>query len=501
MPKKAKVFLSSSQFGDEFKVEREIIPVLFDKEPLNLFFDLWKIEDQSAPMPPQEQYILNIDSSEIVLILIDNLVRSAVKDEYNKAKEKKAKIFVFIKKNETRSDEAVRFIKEIQESGYTTTTYEGISNLGEKIEDSLIGFLSSVSVLQKESNSEKEKFDLEDRTLRIALALLNKNESAISKTAIMKIMIKEKMFQKELSMEQLCGLLAFYDKEEIDRAFFVMLEDHQILSMPGNVYKLREDIKIEFENGSVEVDLYEKTAIEVIYGMYSDNPKITFDRFSSVLKECISLIIYWTTLTAKNSENEGNVIISSYDSDSLKALIIEALAKVIEDRSRINMWYLLLKEVLFSEREEIVFWINCIKKSYWFLAMMGLDPEISKLYSDNLKEYKIYLDSHIVIRAMVKAGSEAPICEEIIEKSKSNCVEMYLSKPIYDEIEIGFHNADKMYRNCKGDIKRITDLLDSINRRSDIIDGFIYAKDSIPNLDWDSYIIQGAVLDKKGNYA
>jgi len=490
MIQKEKVFLSSAQFQDEFLIERELLPMLFSKEPLKLFFDLWKIEDQAAPISPHAQYINNIDNSKIVILLIDSLIRPAVKNEYTRACEKGKDIFVFIRKNGNRSAEAVEFIRDIQNSKKTTALYESISNLQLLIEESLLGYYSNNRVIKEDDEKEKAKFDIEERTLRMALALLRKEEAAISKTKIMKLLIKEKMYQNEFAYSHIVKLLGIFEESAIKLAFNELQEEHEVLSVPGNLYKLREDIKIEFENESVEIDLYERTAIEIIHNSFPEKTKYSYEAFSSLLRECISLIMYWTTLSIKNNGKTDTIEIAKYDSESIKTMIMEAIIQIIHDPAMDNKWYEMINSVMMSEREEIVFWLNSIRKSYWFLAMMGLDPEISRLYTDNLKEYKIYLDSHIVIRAMVKAGSEASICNTIIEKGKSNEVDMFLSKPIFDEIEISFQNADRMYRNCGGDIKRITDLLTNINRRSDIIDGFIQAKSSNMELDWNTFILQ-----------
>ena len=43
------VFLSSAQHEEEFKVEREVLPVIFNREPLVSIFTLLKIEDHAAP--------------------------------------------------------------------------------------------------------------------------------------------------------------------------------------------------------------------------------------------------------------------------------------------------------------------------------------------------------------------------------------------------------------------------------------------------------------------
>lgn len=55
---KSKVFLSSTQFQDEFKTERDLLPIIFSKEPLSSIFYLYKIEDRAAGHSIDQEYIL-----------------------------------------------------------------------------------------------------------------------------------------------------------------------------------------------------------------------------------------------------------------------------------------------------------------------------------------------------------------------------------------------------------------------------------------------------------
>ncbi len=59
MNNKLKVFLSSAQFEDEFKTEREALPVIFKQEPLKSLFSLWEIEEQASPLAITDQYSFN----------------------------------------------------------------------------------------------------------------------------------------------------------------------------------------------------------------------------------------------------------------------------------------------------------------------------------------------------------------------------------------------------------------------------------------------------------
>jgi CRISPR/Cas system-associated exonuclease Cas4 (RecB family) len=86
---KAKVFLSSVQFKNEFVVERQLLPILFKKEPLCSIFELWLIEEQAADVPVDTQYLKNIRQSQAVILLLDSEIREAVKKEIDETRRNK----------------------------------------------------------------------------------------------------------------------------------------------------------------------------------------------------------------------------------------------------------------------------------------------------------------------------------------------------------------------------------------------------------------------------
>ena len=129
---KSKVFLSSTQLGNEFEKERELISFLFKKEPLSSIFDLWKVENQAAGIPIEDEYIRNVKQSAIVILLVDSVIRDAVKKEIEEAKKSSIPIFVFIRENSLRSAEALNYIESIRPF-VTTTDYKTLEELFEKI--------------------------------------------------------------------------------------------------------------------------------------------------------------------------------------------------------------------------------------------------------------------------------------------------------------------------------------------------------------------------------
>ena len=85
MEQKLKVFLSSAQYLDEFKTERDALPLLFEKPPLSSFCYLWKIEDLASPEKVEGYYKGNVRNSNMLLILLGENLRPAVRDEFKEA--------------------------------------------------------------------------------------------------------------------------------------------------------------------------------------------------------------------------------------------------------------------------------------------------------------------------------------------------------------------------------------------------------------------------------
>jgi len=124
---------------DEFKVEREILPIIINtKEPLSSIFILNRVEDQAAPHTIRKQYLSQVEKSQAMILLLDSTAREGVKNEVEEARKNNIPIYAFIRNPDIKKDfEVESFINTIQEL-YTTTTYSNIKELIEKIEESLL---------------------------------------------------------------------------------------------------------------------------------------------------------------------------------------------------------------------------------------------------------------------------------------------------------------------------------------------------------------------------
>ena len=122
------------------------------------------------------------------------------------------------------------------------------------------------------------------------------------------------------------------------------------------------------------------------------------------------------------------------------------------------------------------------------MAALGVDPDCATFKREHLKNYCIYLDSHIVIRALVEAGSDSNMCANIINIGHDATVEMRLAESIFNEVEKSFEAANKVYQSSGSDICRAIEFFKKLNRKSDIFDGYILQKNINKHLSWEQFI-------------
>ena len=91
---------------------------------------------------------------------------------------------------------------------------------------------------------------------------------------------------------------------------------------------------------------------------------------------------------------------------------------------------------------------------------------------------------------MLNAGSEADICSDILAKGKKLKVPMYLSEPLFTEISNTFEQANTFFINCGGDLNRVIKLLETLERKHDVVDAFIAQMSKNPDLEWQEFLSQ-----------
>jgi tetratricopeptide (TPR) repeat protein len=141
--KKLNVFLSSAMTG-ELDCERTGLIVSFKTDSaLQCFFDLYAIEQHASPRSIQDAYINEVRNSDIFILLLDKQLRSAVRAEFNEARNSNLKIFVYFRnRTDQRDSDLAEFIGQEACQYHYGSFYETI-DLCEKVKNDILSDLLS----------------------------------------------------------------------------------------------------------------------------------------------------------------------------------------------------------------------------------------------------------------------------------------------------------------------------------------------------------------------
>ena len=489
-----KVFLSSSQFNDEFKIEREALFLIFDKEIFRDRFKLWQIEDYSSPVQISKHYIENVNSSDILLLLIGDIYREAVHDEYIVAKNANKKIFCFIKKGKIKQPENIEFIKEIRKH-CTTSNYTEFKELSAKIENSFTDYF----YLNKENEQVLEKKDAEklimnknERALRILVGIFDSGNKEPTVEIILQKYIEEILNRKDspLNIQEIKHLMSQL-LPELSESLFKKI-DELVIQLEKNNQLVKINDKYKFPAKTVKKNTKKKEleieAIKGIFSKYEDVLEQDFIGFKESIENCICQIIFKTASNTATVSLKGDFSLDAYDKNSIKEMITNEISLILDNHNDIGILESVIYEILSSNDIKIIKWINKIYKSYWILTLLDQNPEVIDYQKRFYERYVIYLDSHMVIRIIVNAGSDANLCIELFRLCKKLHIELRLADSLYNEVEKSFYSANLIYKRSGGDIVRANELFNTLEKKSDILDGYLLEKKNNENLSWNAYI-------------
>jgi hypothetical protein len=500
MRHKLKVFLSSAQHQDEFAIERESLPVIFSKEPLSSSFQLWKIEDQSSPLDVKTHYKSNVKDSNILILLLCKTLRPAVKEEFITAISNGIEVFAFIKDSDVREPELSTFISKEIYSRVNACNYKNFQELSTKIEDSILGYFfkkERPSTFQSQTigtNKEILCVNDEERALRLLIGIINSDSSEITKEEIYDSLIRETLFNssRNLSEDEIIHEITNVLKTSfpivINKNLSNLIIKNKITKI-SKEYSLTGNEKSTISKSIAALNEAEERMFTTLFTSHKFTLiGIELYQYKIIVRDIITSIIYDTALSMSEVSFQGDKNPVAYDSAELNSLAAKAIATCSLIESNVGVWQSVIVNILSSNDVNVIRWINKQRKSYWLLTTLGIDPTCATYKKDYFQNYCLYLDSHIVIRAIVKAGSESKMCQDIISISRELKIELRLSASIFEEVKKTFSSAEKIYQSSNGDVLRAIDILKTIGRRSDIFEGYLNAKDNAPNLTWSSFL-------------
>ncbi|MCX5770351.1 MAG: hypothetical protein NTZ09_08780 [Candidatus Hydrogenedentes bacterium] len=494
MEPKIKLFLSSAQTG-EFATEREALPSFFAKQPLSVMFYLWKIEEIPSPNPVGIHYRTNVGSSNGMILLLGQELSVHVAEEYRLSQNRKLPVFAFIKAKAAHSPEMVKFIEHVRASS-VTADYHSFPDLVGKLEDALLSHFMRLP--HRETNITTTPQSDEEQTLRLLVGIVDSDAAETTKEKVLESLLLETLLRKkephspaELKKTVL-AVLPFPGaalEADLEKAIARLATNSNVTSDSGGCFALNEvernRLKKQFEESEAE----ENKMFQRFYRRHSSSfASISYDRYKQVVRYSTSQILQENAFRLAHLQLEGDRSSEAYDSDELGRMITSALWKESSLRKGIGQWHSAITEIITDDKPQTVRWLNRQRKVYWLLATLGVDPSFSALRRDYLRRYRIYLDSHIVLRAIVNAGGEYKICADLVRMGKDSGVEMFISDGMFLEVYSAFRSASDTFHKAGRDIARMADIYTHLERKWDILSGYMAACEEYPKLTFDRYL-------------
>ena len=395
------------------------------------------------------------------------------------------------------------FINTVRENT-TTTYYQSFRELCSKVEDSLLQYYYhnkshrlANRVMREAELENKLSSEGEERALRIMVGVLDSQAAEYTKESVVYGLVLEVFTLSKgpltlKAIEQSLAELLRQDVVALQSELTSVLErliNEGRLTLQADVYKLTTEAKQELVQMDSTIDSSEKKLFENFYKQHrSKLVSCNLDDYISVLKRAISHVIYATALSNVRAEMHGDLDFTQYDSEQLHRIISASLLDILPEKTGVSSWQAAVVDFLQSDDYETIEWINRTFRGYWCLASLGLDPECIAYKRQAIKDYCVYLDSHIVLRAMVEAGANFQLCSDIVRLSRQTGVDMRLSSALFREVELAFDQANKMYYSAGRNISRAIQLLEKINRRYDILAGYLHEVAMNKKLSWEAFI-------------
>lgn len=114
--RKLNIFLSSAMTG-ELDRERDGLRILFQTDStLKEFFELYAVEGHASPYSIQKTYVDEVRKSNLLILLLDRQLRTAVENEFSEARIANLKIFIYIRNRTDKRD--ARLVEFIGQEAY-----------------------------------------------------------------------------------------------------------------------------------------------------------------------------------------------------------------------------------------------------------------------------------------------------------------------------------------------------------------------------------------------
>ena len=491
---------------DELKVERDGLDVAFDKvERLADYFHLDRMENECSPDRVDATYGRLIRKSSAIILILGRTLRPAVVKEYHIARSANVDVLAYIKKSVTQNPDTARFIKDELHNHVTTRDYYELKDLEEKVEENIHDLLvrPHLEKVAKRGHSEMRKAlkgipERNEVVLRLLANVMFGDDSEVVKKRALRCIVTGLLLKEQRGLDK--GQLVQAARSflpaitkpleaSIGSVIEEMCIDAKLVYVPGASQRLQlspdrlSRLKTHLDKESGD----EKAGLRDFYASVELEQKgVDYAAFCKAVENLILEITRRDAFVLAGLLFKSRAIVDPDTRARLRLLVDQAVA-VTKLHGAIN-WSATMEHLLSSTDPRLQAMLVHRFKGYFILLVLNLDPDCTRFEVTYLQNYKVYLDSYIVLRELAQAGSGADTCHRIVTEGRERGIEMCITKQMLKEVHNSIKVAHDAYIKGGGDVKRIAKVYKQMGFSSDVFDGFLLRKARNKSLRWNTYL-------------
>jgi len=508
MNEKWKVFLSSSQH-EELAQERVVLITHFkENRDFTDNFDPFYFEMGASHEDADTYCRKNARNCKIFVLILGSELREKVKDEYAEAVRGGAYIYVYMRKTDRRSAELKKFIRGVLHRKCVTKEFYEADDLVSQVKRDLLKCKSDAE-REAERRTESAYFrdkmvesiddGKQEKAIRLLTEVVFLEDSSKTKNKLYEALIEGLVSAyggnscslqdlENWAIRKFKRINARRITPHISQTVERMLNQNRLVGDTDN-FRLTRNRQRKIEIMFNEQKDRTRRTLQAFYSDFTKEIEETINReeFEGLVEKILIDIISANSFYFANEIIKKNIPSAIKSSSKLRNMIRGAVSSYCQSGDML-IWSSLIERILTSPNSSVQEWIAGRFKSYYILAALGMDPDCLEQQCAILSNYNIFLDSHIVIRAMVGAGDGFELCKEIVSRTRKQNIPMYVSPPMFEEIQRSFAATDQFVR--KYGVERVIPFLKELKmkRSDDILRGFVKKRKKDRRLSWDTYI-------------
>jgi hypothetical protein len=250
---------------------------------------------------------------------------------------------------------------------------------------------------------------------------------------------------------------------------------------------LREELKANQQEAD---DFYFKIA-EGIKSKISSKDKVVLKDIQERVRQSITKIFEQRGLEVVQPLIMGKPTADTTDF-GINNLVIELSFKEIENQTIVKAAKEMINCLFTNPDVKEAEFLYSLSKSYILLQALNLDPSCSRFQKEMLKQYILFIDSSVLLRAITKGGEFHEFYDTFLRTCSNLHGRIFIMKEIFDEVLHNVENAVQLYPW----LSRNKLLMQEYNNRSErerniFIDSFLRLKiTGVSSKTWEEYIYE-----------